>query len=155
MAFLGNLVSAQTVYLRACLKIVVAHFLPSMCLWATAGRHLKYDIYLLFTVFLFLLVTFLCNQSVCCCFLSVCLFFSVRVMVCVEGVNISDSEDEEESRCYFLSFGFNVNKWSHSAVVHLVSYLTIIFCWSAPCKKKKNNKTKQPFDLFLFVVRSF
>lgn len=32
MAFLGNLVSAQTVYLRACLKIVVAHFLPSMCL---------------------------------------------------------------------------------------------------------------------------
>lgn len=30
LAFLSNLVSAQTVYLCACLKMVVSHFTPSM-----------------------------------------------------------------------------------------------------------------------------
>ncbi|XP_036004451.1 RNA polymerase I-specific transcription initiation factor RRN3 [Fundulus heteroclitus] len=49
MAFLGNLVSAQTVYLCACLKMVVSHFTPK------------------------------------------------RVTVCEGGVDISDSEDEEEN----------------------------------------------------------
>ncbi|CAG00803.1 unnamed protein product, partial [Tetraodon nigroviridis] len=50
LAFLGNLVSAQTtVYLRVCLKMVVGHFIL------------------------------------------------MRVMVCVEGVNISDSEDEDDN----------------------------------------------------------
>ena len=29
LAFLGNLVSAQTVFLCACLKMVVSHFIPS------------------------------------------------------------------------------------------------------------------------------
>lgn len=29
LAFLSNLVSAQTVYLRACLKMVVSNFIPS------------------------------------------------------------------------------------------------------------------------------
>uniref|UniRef100_A0A674NKR3 RRN3 homolog, RNA polymerase I transcription factor n=1 Tax=Takifugu rubripes TaxID=31033 RepID=A0A674NKR3_TAKRU len=48
MTFLGNLVSAQTVYLCACLKMVVTYFTP------------------------------------------------MRVRICVEGVNISDSEDEDE-----------------------------------------------------------
>lgn len=93
------------------------------------------------------LITLLCNQTLCCFF--VCVFvFPVRVMVCVEGVNISDSEDEDESRCHFLSFRFNVNLRSQSAVVHLVSYLTIVFCWSAPCKKKQ--KKTQPLNCFFF-----
>ncbi|XP_051242846.1 RNA polymerase I-specific transcription initiation factor RRN3 [Dicentrarchus labrax] len=48
MAFLGNLVSAQTVYLCACLKMVVSHFTPK------------------------------------------------RVTICEGGVDISDSEDEDE-----------------------------------------------------------
>lgn len=49
MAFLGNLVSAQTVYLCACLKMVVSHFTPK------------------------------------------------RVTICEGGVDISDSEDEEDT----------------------------------------------------------
>ncbi|KAM4716570.1 RNA polymerase I-specific transcription initiation factor RRN3 isoform 2-T2 [Anableps anableps] len=49
MAFLGNLVSAQTVYLCACLKMVVSHFTPK------------------------------------------------RVTICEGGVDISDSEDEEDN----------------------------------------------------------
>ncbi|XP_022064427.1 RNA polymerase I-specific transcription initiation factor RRN3 [Acanthochromis polyacanthus] len=49
MAFLGNLVSAQTVYLCACLKMVVSHFTPR------------------------------------------------RVTVCEGGVDISDSDDEDEN----------------------------------------------------------
>ncbi|XP_056143654.1 RNA polymerase I-specific transcription initiation factor RRN3 [Lampris incognitus] len=49
LVFLGNLVSAQTVYLCACLKMVVSHFIPS------------------------------------------------RVKICEGGVNISDSEDDEEN----------------------------------------------------------
>ncbi|XP_029293207.1 RNA polymerase I-specific transcription initiation factor RRN3 [Cottoperca gobio] len=49
LAFLGNLVSAQTVYLCACLKMVVSHFTPK------------------------------------------------RVTVCEEGVDISDSDDEDEN----------------------------------------------------------
>uniref|UniRef100_A0A8P4KPT5 RRN3 homolog, RNA polymerase I transcription factor n=1 Tax=Dicentrarchus labrax TaxID=13489 RepID=A0A8P4KPT5_DICLA len=53
MAFLGNLVSAQTVYLCACLKMVVSHFTPSR-----------------------IQVT--------------------RVTICEGGVDISDSEDEDE-----------------------------------------------------------
>uniref|UniRef100_A0A3P9MF05 RRN3 homolog, RNA polymerase I transcription factor n=1 Tax=Oryzias latipes TaxID=8090 RepID=A0A3P9MF05_ORYLA len=48
LAFLGNLVSAQTVYLCACLKMVVSHFTPK------------------------------------------------RVIVCEEGVDISDSDDEDD-----------------------------------------------------------
>ncbi|KAM3863545.1 RNA polymerase I-specific transcription initiation factor RRN3 [Diretmus argenteus] len=48
LAFLSNLVSAQTVYLRACLKMVVSHFTPK------------------------------------------------RVKICEGGVDISDSEDEDE-----------------------------------------------------------
>lgn len=48
MAFLGNLVSAQTVYLCACLKMVVSHFTPK------------------------------------------------RVTICEGGVDISDSDDEDE-----------------------------------------------------------
>lgn len=96
-------------------------------------------------MFLFWPITLLCNQTVCCFF--VCVFvFPVRVMVCVEGVNISDSEDEDESRCHFLSFRFNVNLRSQSAVVHLVSYLT---CCSAPWKKKN------PKNSLLIVFLSF
>lgn len=49
MAFLGNLVSAQTVYLCACLKMVVSHFTPR------------------------------------------------RVTICEGGVDISDSDDEDEN----------------------------------------------------------
>ncbi|XP_074511145.1 RNA polymerase I-specific transcription initiation factor RRN3 [Sebastes fasciatus] len=49
MAFLGNLVSAQTVYLCACLKMVVSHFTPK------------------------------------------------RVTICEGGVDISDSDDEDEN----------------------------------------------------------
>lgn len=49
MAFLSNLVSAQTVYLRSCLKMVVSHFIPK------------------------------------------------RVTICVDGVDVSDSDDEDEN----------------------------------------------------------
>uniref|UniRef100_A0A671UX49 RRN3 homolog, RNA polymerase I transcription factor n=1 Tax=Sparus aurata TaxID=8175 RepID=A0A671UX49_SPAAU len=56
MAFLSNLVSAQTVYLCACLKMVVSHFTPK------------------------------------------------RVTICEGGVDISDSDDEDESRCRALLY---------------------------------------------------
>ncbi|XP_034534971.1 putative RRN3-like protein RRN3P2, partial [Notolabrus celidotus] len=49
MAFLSNLVSAQTVYLCACLKMVVSHFTAK------------------------------------------------RVMICEEGIDISDSDEEDEN----------------------------------------------------------
>uniref|UniRef100_A0AAQ5XQB8 RRN3 homolog, RNA polymerase I transcription factor n=1 Tax=Amphiprion ocellaris TaxID=80972 RepID=A0AAQ5XQB8_AMPOC len=64
MAFLGNLVSAQTVYLCACLKMVVSHFTPR------------------------------------------------RVTICEGGVDISDSDDEDESKCLFYRICF-----SHSVFV--------------------------------------
>uniref|UniRef100_A0AAQ5YBE6 RRN3 homolog, RNA polymerase I transcription factor n=1 Tax=Amphiprion ocellaris TaxID=80972 RepID=A0AAQ5YBE6_AMPOC len=54
MAFLGNLVSAQTVYLCACLKMVVSHFTPR------------------------------------------------RVTICEGGVDISDSDDEDETNIIYV-----------------------------------------------------
>lgn len=53
-------------------------------------------------------------------------FFSVRVRICVEGVDISDSEDEDESKCNFPCFKLNV--WSKSVIVHLVRFVMSYSC---------------------------
>lgn len=93
-------------------------------------------------MFLFWLLTFLCNQTVC-------LFFSVRVMVCVEGVNISDSEDEDESRYKFQIQCEYVESISCCALRFLSDHSLLLI--SSLLKKKK--RKKQPFNHFF--VRSF
>lgn len=104
MAFLSNLVSAQTVFLCACLKMVVSHFTPSMfycnvskvkCWIPTLIQVLEW------CEFTSDIMHFLWLWEIRCS----CLF-SERVTICEGGVDISDSDDEDESMCQLFTFKF-------------------------------------------------
>lgn len=84
LAFLSNLVSAQTVYLRPCLKTIISNFIPSKFFVCAYTSHW-------FTLIGSVTIMF---------FFALC---PERIRIQEGNVDISDSDDEDESGCFFCT----------------------------------------------------